>query len=202
MRCARRRTCRPRRGRHTSHPEAGFSAPEAGWWPIHAIADATDRPWCSTPPQLPRSDQTLRRWHASPIRHRRHQGCLDHTGRLCSPQTHGRADGGVRRLRPHPARVDDDRPRGGLPAACAIPRESARFELCRAGEWDAAAAAATALCRVNELFAPFPGACIKGAEDPASRWRSHPAPGAISARAQAVERRSPWPQRRSPAPAA
>jgi len=62
-----------------------FPAPEAGWLPIHAIADSTDRPRCSTPPQLPRSDLTLPRSHASPIRHRRHQGCLDHTGRLCYP---------------------------------------------------------------------------------------------------------------------
>lgn len=151
--------------------EAYFPVSEAGVVAyFSAIADATDRPVVLyTNPNFQRSDLSLPAIDAL-SRHPRIVGIKDastNTGRLLSilNRTEGRLE--VFAASAHiPAAVMLIGGRGWMAGpACAIPRESVRlYELCRAGQWEAALVLQRALWRVNELFAAHSlAACIKGA---------------------------------------
>ncbi|WP_019013850.1 dihydrodipicolinate synthase family protein [Elioraea tepidiphila] len=151
--------------------EAYFPIPEAGVVAYFtAIADATELPVVLyTNPTFQRSDLSLAAIETL-SRHPRIGLIKDastNTGRLLSilNRTEGRM--GVFAASAHiPAAVMMIGGKGWMAGpACAIPRESVRlYELCRAGQWDAAMRLQRALWRVNELFAAHSlAACIKGA---------------------------------------
>jgi 4-hydroxy-tetrahydrodipicolinate synthase len=135
-----------------------------------AIADATDLPVVLyTNPNFQRSDLSLPAIETL-SRHPRIGLIKDastNTGRLLSilNRTEGRMQ--IFAASAHiPAAVMLIGGKGWMAGpACAIPRESVRlYELCRAGQWDAAMTLQRALWRVNELFAAHSlAACIKGA---------------------------------------
>jgi 4-hydroxy-tetrahydrodipicolinate synthase len=151
--------------------EAYFPIPEAGVVAYFtAIADATELPVVLyTNPTFQRSDLSLAAIET--LSHHPRIGLIKdastNTGRLLSilNRTHGRM--GVFAASAHiPAAVMMIGGAGWMAGpACAIPRESVRlYELCRAGQWDAAMRLQRALWRVNELFAAHSlAACIKGA---------------------------------------
>ncbi len=151
--------------------EAYFPVPESGVVAyFRAIADATDRPVVLyTNPMFQRSDLSLNA--IEQLSHHPRIGYIkdasNNTGRLLSilNRTEGRMK--VFAASAHiPAAVMLVGGVGWMagPANC-VPRESVRlYELCRAGQWDAAMALQRPLWRMNELFAAHSlAACIKGA---------------------------------------
>lgn len=151
--------------------EAYFPVNEAGVVAYFtAIADATELPVVLyTNPNFQRSDLSLPAIETL-SRHPRIGLIKDastNTGRLLSilNRTEGRMQ--VFAASAHiPAAVMLIGGKGWMAGpACAIPRESVRlYELCQAGQWDAAMSLQRALWRVNELFAAHSlAACIKGA---------------------------------------
>ena len=142
--------------------EAYFPVPDGGVIDYFtAIADATDRPvTLYTNPNFQRSDLTL----DAIERLSHHPNILfvkdasTNTGRLLSilNRTEGRI--GVFAASSHiTTAVMLIGGRGWLAGpSCLIPRQSVRlFELCEAGEWDAAMALQRELWAVNEAFAKF-----------------------------------------------